>query len=65
MEDGDDQLELQGLVSRIRKELEEFDKNYVSIIQGDGASLAICRSAEEFVELAMGDDIEFLKCTSI
>ncbi|KAG6757213.1 hypothetical protein POTOM_037518 [Populus tomentosa] len=65
MEDGDDQLELQGLVSRIRKELEEFDKNYVSIIRGDGASLAIWRSAEEFGELAMGDDIEFFKCTSI
>ena len=65
MEDGDDQLELQGLVSRIRKELEELDKNYANIIQGDGASLLICRSAGELGELAMGGDIESFKCTSI
>ncbi|KAF9673706.1 hypothetical protein SADUNF_Sadunf10G0052100 [Salix dunnii] len=61
MEDGVDQLELQDLASRIRKELEELDKNYANMIQGDGPSLLICRSAGELGELAMGDDIESFK----
>jgi hypothetical protein len=40
MEDGDDKLELQGLVSRIRKELEEFGE----LAMGDDIGFFKCTS---------------------
>jgi hypothetical protein len=63
MEDHDD-LELQGIVSRIRKDLTEFGENYAKITQGDDTSLAICKAVEEFGKMAMSKDIDYYNCTS-
>jgi hypothetical protein len=63
MEDHDD-LELQGIVSRIRKDLIEFGENYAKITQGDDTSLAICKAVEEFGKMAMSKDIDSYNGTS-
>lgn len=63
MEDHDD-LELQSIVSRIRKDLIEFGENYAKITQGDDPSLAICKAVEEFGKMAMSKDIDYYNCTS-
>jgi hypothetical protein len=63
MEDHDD-LELQGIVSRIRKDLIEFGENYAKITQGDDTSLAICKAVEEFGKMATSKDIDYYNGTS-
>ncbi|KAH8495460.1 hypothetical protein H0E87_018584 [Populus deltoides] len=63
MEDHDD-LELQGIVSRIRKDLIEFGENYAKITQGDDISLAICKTVEVFGKMATSKDIDYYTCTS-
>ncbi|KAJ6721610.1 F21J9.9 [Salix viminalis] len=63
MEDHDD-LELQGIVSRIRKDLTEFGEHYAKITQGGDISLAICKTVEDFGKMAMSKDIDYYNCTS-
>ncbi|KAG5236487.1 BAHD acyltransferase [Salix suchowensis] len=71
MEDQDD-LELQGIVSRIRKDLTEFGEHYAKITQGGDISLAICKTVEDFGKMAMSKvlmyklltDIDYYNCTS-
>ncbi|KAF2286550.1 hypothetical protein GH714_017625 [Hevea brasiliensis] len=60
----DNELELQELVGRIRKEMEEFGENYVKKIQQDGALLAICDFSKEFGELAKSNHTDFYVCSS-
>ncbi|KAF9672605.1 hypothetical protein SADUNF_Sadunf11G0059800 [Salix dunnii] len=63
MEDHDD-LELQGIVSRIRKDLTEFGEHYATITHGGDISLAICKTVEDFGNMAMSKDIDYYNCTS-
>ncbi|KAJ6431348.1 hypothetical protein OIU84_018768 [Salix udensis] len=63
VEDHDD-LELQGIVSRIRKNLTEFGEHYAKITQGDDISLAICKTVEDFENMAMSTDIDYYNFTS-
>lgn len=64
MEADDNELELQSLLGKIRKEMEGFGENYVKKLQGEGALLAICEFSKEFGELAMSDHIDFYVCSS-
>ncbi|CAK7327406.1 unnamed protein product [Dovyalis caffra] len=59
-----DGLELQGIVDRIRKDLQEFGKICAKITEGDRASLTICKIVEEFGKMAMSKDIDYYNCTS-
>ncbi|KAJ6313057.1 hypothetical protein OIU77_014556 [Salix suchowensis] len=63
MEDHDD-LELQGIVSRIRKDLTEFGEHCAKISQGGDISLAICKMVEDFGDMAMSKDVDNYNCTS-
>ncbi|KAJ9176245.1 hypothetical protein P3X46_011580 [Hevea brasiliensis] len=60
----DKELELQGLVGRISKEMDKFGENYAKKLQVKGALLAIREFSKEFGEIATSDNIDFYICSS-
>ncbi|KAF7833827.1 BAHD acyltransferase [Senna tora] len=56
-------MELQGLVGKLRKGLEEFSKDKVQMLEGGNAFMMVCEGLKEF-ELVYKEGIDFYMCTS-